>query len=292
MSATDPIREFARAMADHGLTPPDNIEADGTLHRFRSDGDRYPNAWYVLHLDGCAAGAFGSWRLGISERWSQSGQRPSAAERLRIESLIAVSRHRAQVERQQKHAQTAEQAREIWAASAPADASHPYLRSKQVSPTGLRANGSTLLVPLTDLNGILHNLQRIYPAGQKRFLAGGRITGLCALLGKPTPAGSLMICEGWATAATLHAIYQAPVLAAMNCGNLCHVAAAARNRWPSAPIIVCGDDDRKTPGNPGRTYALKAASQIGGKAVFPDFQPHEIGSDFNDLALLRGQVAA
>jgi len=46
--------------------------ADGTIHRFRVPDDKAGtlNGWYVLHLDGIASGAFGSWKAGGSSTWS------------------------------------------------------------------------------------------------------------------------------------------------------------------------------------------------------------------------------
>ncbi|MGK4277388.1 hypothetical protein, partial [Escherichia coli] len=52
--------QFRTAMLDAGLAPPEAIEADGQLHRYHVEGDKAgsKNAYYVLHLDGRAAGVF------------------------------------------------------------------------------------------------------------------------------------------------------------------------------------------------------------------------------------------
>ncbi len=36
---SDPIQEFKTAIAGAGLVPPDDVIADGKLHRFSSDGN-------------------------------------------------------------------------------------------------------------------------------------------------------------------------------------------------------------------------------------------------------------
>jgi putative DNA primase/helicase len=87
-----------------------------------------------------------------------------------------------------------------WDAAAPA-VSHPYLRHKAVQPHGCRVDGSHLLVPMRDAEGRLHNLQTIAPCGIKRFMPGGRVKGLYFAIGRPS--GKLVICEGYATAATI-----------------------------------------------------------------------------------------
>ncbi len=57
---TDPIDLFKTAIAAAGLTPPNSIDADGKIHRFSTNGKpRDDSGWYMLHLDGIPAGAFG-----------------------------------------------------------------------------------------------------------------------------------------------------------------------------------------------------------------------------------------
>jgi putative DNA primase/helicase len=57
---SDPIQEFKAAMLAAGLVPPDDVIADGKLHRFSSDGNaRKKNGWYIMFADGLAAGRFG-----------------------------------------------------------------------------------------------------------------------------------------------------------------------------------------------------------------------------------------
>jgi putative DNA primase/helicase len=292
----DPIRAFGDALLSAGLSlPPDGIKADGALHRYRTEGDKAGcrNAWYLLHLDSRPAGAFGNWRTGYSETWRADGAALTGADAEHFARLIRNAQARAKAERDEAQSATASRARRWWSDSAPASPRHPYLIGKAVEPFGLRQPGALLLVPLTDTTGTLWNLQTITTDGTKRFMKSGRITGLSSLIGDPgdDPA-RVLICEGWATGATLHSEAGSPVYCAMNCGNLKPVALAVRARFPDADIIICGDDDRHTEGNPGRTKAIDAAAVIGGRVTFPTFAPDETGSDFNDLANLRRRVAA
>jgi len=84
-----------------------------------------------------------------------------------------------------------------------------------------------------------------------------------------------------------------PVVVAFNAGNLLPVAKALRKRFRELRLIVCADDDARTPGNPGLTKGTEAAQAVGGGLVVPDFGPHRPGwaSDFNDLAQLNGLEA-
>jgi putative DNA primase/helicase len=50
---SDPIEHFRLAIAAAGLEAPDNINPDGTIHRFNTNGKRGDDSgWYMLHTDG------------------------------------------------------------------------------------------------------------------------------------------------------------------------------------------------------------------------------------------------
>ena len=75
--------------------------------------------------------------------------------------------------------------------------------------------------------------------------------------------------------------------------NLIPLARAFRGRFPTAEIIIAGDDDAAKPDNPGRTAALQAAETVNGAAVFPDFGKDRLAheTDFNGLAVRYGLAA-
>lgn len=289
------IEAFADAMLAAGVgLPKAGIQADGALHRFQGADDKSGrlNAWYVLHLDGWPAGAFGCWRGGFTRTWRADKPEASTADLEQMRQAQRRARQATERERMRMQAEAANRARLLWESASSADPGHAYLIAKQVQPQGLRQSDRLLLVPLATQDGELWNVQVISPDRTKRFLRHGRVTGLAARIGAFPPDDGLLICEGWATAATLHQESGLPVLAAMSCGNLKPVAMAARNAWPGSAITICGDDDRFTEGNPGRTKANTAAAAIGAKVTFPVFRHDEPGTDFNDLALARQGKAA
>lgn len=281
------IDAFRDAMREAGLCPPDRIDADGQLHRFHVEGDRRGtlNGWYLLHLDGRAAGVFGSWKTGLRTTWA-NGTRLGFAERHAFAKLVKVARTKAEAERQVEHELCAIQARAEWSTAYSADPAHPYLVTKAVKPHGLRQIGNALIVPLYDERSILWNVQRIYGNGRKRFRTG-RAGGLFSPIGDLTSPMRILVCEGWATGATLHEEIGASVLCAMNAGNLLSVAKAARKSWAGASLVICADNDRHTAGNPGVSKATEAAKAAGARLIVPTFPDGALGSDFNDLAQLR-----
>ena len=111
------------------------------------------------------------------------------------------------------HAAARDKAARLWARAHPADSSHPYLIKKRIKPFGLRRLRDMLVIPARDTNGTLHTIQFIQPDGSKRFLTGGRISGCYFSIGRPE--GSILICEGVATAATL---FEATGRAVAACG--------------------------------------------------------------------------
>ncbi|MDR5873797.1 toprim domain-containing protein [Vreelandella gomseomensis] len=203
----------------------------------------------------------------------------------------AQRRKQAETARIAAQARAAQAAQRLWHTAAPANPAHPYLVDKGVKPHHLRQSAQgQLLVPLY-ADGQLVNLQCIDPQGQKRFLKGGRVRGAYAPLGKVQAGRQLFICEGWATGATLHAHTGEPVACAMNAGNLAAVAETLRDRYHTLDMVIAGDDDRLTPGNPGRTAANAAALSVGALVLFPTWPPDapDSLSDFNDLARWHSQ---
>jgi len=261
---------------------------DGAIHRFHVPGDKSGtlNGWYTLFADGIASGAFGSWKAGGTSTWC-SREPTDHREAEQVLQRIEQARRQREAEQQRRQLKAANLAQRWWRDACRADPDHAYLIAKGVRPHGLRQRGDELLVPLY-AGGVLVNLQRIALDGSKRFLFGGRIKSAYSPLGRITPGKPLCICEGWATAATLHESGYT-MAAAMNAGNLKPVALALRAEYHTTEIIIAGDDDRLTDGNPGRAAANAAATACGGLVTFPEWPadaPDDL-SDFNDLAAWR-----
>ena len=214
---------------------------------------------------------------------------PEAVARL---ARDRTERQQAEHARQQAaHDQAAIEAAALWAQASETGTSD-YLTRKGITGHGVRfAADGWLLVPVRDASGKLWNVQRIAPVKpsdggtDKLFLRGGRKSGLWHWCGDPAGAAVLLICEGYATGASIHQATGRPVAVAFDAGNLAHVAKALRSQYPQALILVCGDDDRdthaRTGNNPGRDKATAAARAVRGIAVFPENLP-DGGSDFND----------
>jgi putative DNA primase/helicase len=262
------------AMRAAGLAPAKelNLRDDGKLTRYRVDGDKSGsrNGWAVLHSQPVMAGAFGSWKTGESHTWRETTTRPQTpAERAELAQRIKAMHAAREAEQVAVQASAADRAAKLWARAHPATNAHPYLQRKHVPAIGIRALRDMLLIPARDVAGMLHTLQFISPDGSKRFLSGGRIRGCYYAMGRP--AGALLLAEGLATGSTLHLATGAAVAVCFNCNNLEPVAQALRGKFPELRLVICADDDRETPGNPGVTHATAAARAVGGFLAVPKF---------------------
>ena len=288
------VEEFKNAIASSGISPPANIIADGKLHRFHVEGDkpRSENGWYILHEDP-PAGAFGCWKRGISETWSCREHKTfTPEEKARHNANMEAQKRQRKEEQARVHAECRERSYSIWQHSEPAPANHPYLVRKGVRAHGLRQYQRALVVPVRGADGILHGLQFISAekdesGKDKRFKSGTDKTGHYHGIGG-SPETVLYLAEGYATAATVFEATGDPVAVCFDAGNLKSVAQNLRQKFPDIKLIICGDDDKETDGNPGRSYAVEAARAVSGNAVFPSFPDGVTGTDFNDLAVNAG----
>lgn len=181
---------------------------------------------------------------------------------------------------QERHLAAAERALRIWNAARPAEPEHGYLHRKRVEPHGARQWNGLLCLPVVDFERALWSLQFIEADGSKRVLKGGRKARNHIPVQEPAEPARLLLCEGWATGATLaEAEPEALVLAAIDAGNLEAVAVGAHDRWPELTMVVCGDRDPA-----GAEAANRAARAAGAMMALPEFPPGTTGSDFNDLA--------
>lgn len=282
---------FQATIRAAGFEPPQYIEA-GKFYRFPGIGKKKSNraGWCVLFHDGLG-GCFGDWASGLSQVWqAKHKERLSPDERAAFKRHIEYARTMVALEREKTQEAAAIRAENIRKDSIFAPDNHPYLVLKGIKANGALLYKRMLVLPIVDTIGRITSLQFIDSSGKKMMLSGGRKEG-CFIVVQGNlmqPPNCIVITEGWATGVTLsEQIPTALVLAAIDAGNLKSVAMGARYCWPDAKIIIAGDDDRLTPGNPGATKAREAAIAADAAYIlpqWPDDAPNSL-SDFNDLAV-------
>lgn len=269
----------------------------------------------------------GGWR-----QTSAHAERRNAEQQREFEARRQARRDadaKAEAERQ---AAAAERAARIWKAAKPA-AEHAYLSRKGVRAHGLRAGDwvkewtdettgeihsrtypDALLLPIWSAPGRLASLQAIFPTRcigraprkgeadtrrDKDYLRDGRKEGCYLPVGAiAADTHTVLVCEGYATGATLHEATGLPVLVAFDAGNLAPVARMLRDKLPGARLVICADNDaftRRADGtawNPGMECAAAAAKDTAGIVAAPAFEsPDGQPTDWNDLAARQGMDA-
>lgn len=291
----EPLNAVIEQMVAAGIPGLGRLDliVDGKIHRFKPDGERKDHAWYVLFefitdkQESLITGAFGSWKLDFKMTVSPAGASLSRAERHRLQAEQVEKAEAAKAEKAKLSAETAQRACRIWG-SLMLNGKSEYLEAKKIPKVGVRFGaGGRFAVPMRNADGELVNLQFI-GSDNKRFLTGGQVSGCFHTLGKIKPEHPLIVCEGYATAATLHKALDWPVIVAFNAHNLESVALILRKRRPSQQIVIAADMDIWTKGNPGHTRAQMAARRACAVVVLPEFKQPQDKTDFNDLYLDEG----
>jgi len=175
----------------------------------------------------------------------------------------------------------------IMSKAVPAVSNHPYLVRKGITaPPGLKMKDGKLVVPAFDADGELRTIQFIDGEGCKRFLKDGQVQGASFRLNGVGNTDAVYLTEGLATGLSVWQALdgQAAVRVCFSAANLVHVAASLAGK----PVIICADNDRFTPGNPGLTKALEAAKAVGGRVALATFEEGQSGTDFNDIHQAQG----
>ena len=278
----DVINQFGNFILDNGETPPRVINPNGVLHRFK-DATGKLNCWYSLHIDGRAAGVFGNWKTGLKLNWKAEGNFPKLTDSQRLN--FQIEKHRQELNRKSeekaRHQVAMSKATYIRSRSTPAT-NYPYLVKKGIQAHCARIYKNTLIVPVWNKN-VLVSLQFIDQLGTKRFLSGGQLKGSSCNIGTYQSGKPILICEGFATGASLFQATGYLTIIAFSAGNLKQLAVDTRSSYPNNKIIICGDNDAS---GVGQIAARDAALAIGGKYIYPD----SVGCDFNDVLNMENHV--
>jgi putative DNA primase/helicase len=280
-------KEFQDAIRAAGLVPPDHIPTGKIIAFAGLDKPKTNKAARCLLFPDRRGGWFMDYSTGLFEVWqAERGREYTEAERQAFREQCERDRLAREQATAQDQKATGLKACSMWKRGIYADAGNIYLYSKKIQPHGTKTGDSgglkgVLIVPLYDESLKLVNLQFIQPDGTKRFLKGGKKGGCFWWLGKKTK--TVLIAEGFATAASLHEHTSNQTFIAFDSGNLIHVARIVRAKNPDAEIIICGDNDSN---GVGQKAAQAAALAIGGKYIIPN----ESGKDWNDILTSGGSV--
>ncbi|CEG59203.1 plasmid replication protein, CyRepA1 family [Legionella fallonii] len=199
--------------------------------------------------------------------------------------------------------------KESWQSMPDTGDSH-YLKRKGLSEgiiPGIKHAKHHIAVAIIDTHNTFLGLQRIFNDGQKRFTKGLSKKGHFTLIGCPSlpeKICTIHVCEGVATAASIHRAIGEPVFAALDAFNLLPVCKSLKRHYPKTQIIIWADNDwqkadiktkfGRVLGNTGLIQANRTAFKLRGTLVCtPDFSTFDSelikeATDFNDLHRLDG----
>ena len=297
--ANNPIDEFTHAMQAVGLIlNKHGVIDDGCIHQCKCPHDKAnkKSGRYFLHSDGIANGAFGCYHeseTALANEWKSTAPTPTMSDAERKAYSERMARQQAEREAQtlqeQKDAQTA--CIELWGRGHDATSAHPYIERKGIRAYGVKELNGALLVPMYDGKDNLCNIQFIQADGAKKFKTGAKKKGAYFAFGA-TDTKAVVICEGFATGASIAQATGHTVVVAFDAGNLLPVAQRIKSNLPDGwRLIIAGDNDAFKPTNTGKDKATACAVAVNARVVIPDFTGCESANeptDFNDLHTLAG----
>ncbi|MEN9375977.1 MAG: hypothetical protein RL710_1134, partial [Pseudomonadota bacterium] len=296
----------------------DTLEIDGRVHRCRVEGSKERKGWYLLHIWRASSGleyvvgSFGVWQgsnNNVIKVELSTDVLMTDADKSALKARLSEDRKRAAAQREHEAGRAARRAATVWAKALkapPPGKPLDYLQRKGVQSYGLRyTETGALVIPMMDARGDTKGLQFILPADHPRvkqthrdkeyWPKGLSKQGHWFQIGSAYSGGIVLVAEGYATAASLHAATGLPVAVAFDAGNLLHVAQALKKSRRVERILICADDDylqrctackKATPVaeakcihcgadhtniNPGTAAAAAAALAVGGSWLAPVF---------------------
>lgn len=286
-------------MATRGINIP-NFILNGQIQRGKNDNN---SVWAVGYENVTKSGKHfatvicGDWKKDSKYVFHTDGDYTDV-------DMVDIRRH--QVRQQQAaeeelikaRREARREAANIWN-NGSTEGTHLYLQNKQIM--GLcgakihhNLNGEKLLImPIIDVDGRIHGLQKIDEDGKKRFIKGQSNKGHfievpCYISARNAP--EVYVCEGFVTGCSIHMATGKPVICAMNAGNISAVCWALKQKNPAMKIIIAADNDRKNKDcNIGKEKSYAAAQEVNAKLVSPVFHSgNEELSDFNDVHVNSG----
>jgi len=252
----------------------------------RGDLSGWLIASYISPEKICAT--YGNWKTGMQANWFSNQDSISETERSdfrdRIDKLHAE---------QDELAAKQEKEAVLFFGNCNLEVdTHPYITAKHIQPYLAKRSGRELIIPMSDVaNGEFKSYQRIWinehEEVEKRFRgkSGGRA---CILEGAKNQFP--IICEGYATACTIHEATGATVYAAMSTSNVPAIAEILFAQGKTA--ILCPDvydESMAHPTGAGVAAAVQAQTGKQWPIIKPPISLDESAGcgDYNDIGVER-----
>lgn len=229
----------SRDMQARGVTPPDTFILDGRIHRFGPENV----CWYFGFDDAHPLLQWADWSdlEGVHEVKGFTNLSPE--DDLAMKARVKQAMAQRKAEEEKMHREAAARAQELWERASIPTETHPYFVRKKITPhTRYRVMDGKVVLRVFSPEGQLQSLQFIQTDGSKRFLAGGATRG-----GYGVISGSLSVflCEGCATAESIHAATGGTVYYSFSAHNLKPVYDMLVEQH-QMPVVVADNDESGT----------------------------------------------
>jgi phage/plasmid primase-like uncharacterized protein len=270
------VKTFEDVLAQFGMVEVGFVPPDGAIHRFKMVGKHAKDGWAIKYPDG--GGFYNCWSHADGEDgsyWHPSGKE---YKDLSPESRAEADKRREEliVAREQLRINVADACAVRWEGMDDLGVlENPYLNAKKVGAFGVRNNAKgELVIPARDSNGKIWSLQTIFADGSKLWTSGGKISEMTHII--DGDGAKTILCEGYATGASIHMATGYKVVVCFDAGNMKKVAERYKN---VVGVCVAADMDKEEKGGKGQRVAAEIKEKYGIPFVIP-----EVYGDFNDLA--------
>ena len=301
------LNDFKKALEEQGLII-DDLIVDGKLHRVPvvDDNVHKKSGAYLVHIDNKVSGFIQNFKTGYKSNWNSK----NINSLNNSEIIYASSKPKINFEEENLKTSTIlenEFNNAKWAYN-----QHPYLVKKGFEKNYFLKQDEfgNLLVPLKDVDGKFWSSQRIFPSGDK--MIGQLLTkeekeagikhlakkqGCFHIIGAKQidNVKEIIICEGFATAVSIHEAIKKPVVMGIDIYNIENLVKIFKDKFPDKNIIIAPDNDKKQElkgkENIGKITALKLKDEYKVKVILPNLTEQEVKegySDFNDIHKSRG----
>lgn len=312
------IESFKQELEKRGFDVSNGIIEDGHFHRCHLHGDKMGslNGSYIIHNNGTPMMNVENFKTGVKERIFSGEQFSAGATEFQIKHQEQVNRVilvQNQKDLETKHFATSQRLNKEFGVLTAAPLNHPYLIAKSIEPHGAKIDEkNNLVIPFYSANDLktIKTIQTISMDEnsnfQKQWEKGGQKSGNFAIIADTNfdikkPNQTIIICEGFATGASLKEATNIPVLIAGDAGNIKSVLENVIKENNNIQIIVAADNDLNQVGINKADEAIASLksgySQAQAPIVVsckPSFTAKEKQAgltDFNDLGVSRGKAA-
>lgn len=261
-------------MHANGLPCHNELYLDGQLHRYGKNGTNDDkDEWYIgFQNDDFIYCTYGTWSA--EDKYTYMSGNIDKEKTREAEQWIAQKQEEYRQIRIKESIEAKQKASDILSHCTKKE--HIYAHNKGITPNQL-VTGNQMVVPYYDFDNELQTLQFIDPDGKKKFMPKGRVSGHFAILGQAlVNAKKVYLCEGYATAYTVHQATNATTLCCGSLNNINAVSIVLKGLYGHIKMYLCQDV-----GVAADKHAAEWQKKFNGTVHKPS--SNENGYDFNDL---------